>query len=127
MLKNGTIFLLILLLNSSLFNKWAIVGYYEANHEYIAKVLCENRKHPELHCDGKCFLAKKLKKAEEQEQKQTSEKLEKIQKMTLFCVPLFSSEKTLLTFTSLTKRIVFPPHFFFAQEENFGVFHPPQV
>lgn len=127
MLKNGTIFLLILLLNSSLFNKWAIVGYYEANHEYIAKVLCENRERPELHCDGKCFLAKKLKKAEEQEQKQTSEKLEKIQKMTLFCVPLLSAEKKTLTFTSFIKRIVFLPHFFFAQEESFGVFHPPQV
>ena len=31
------------------------------NKEYITSVFCINKAHPELHCDGQCFLAKKLK------------------------------------------------------------------
>ena len=44
---------------------WGTIAYFKLNREYIAKVLCENRKRPELHCDGKCYLAKKLKQQQE--------------------------------------------------------------
>ncbi len=68
-----------------IFNRMGIVMYYQANKAYIAKVLCVNKNRPSLHCDGKCYLAKKLKAAEEKEQKQTTEKLEKMPEIQLFC------------------------------------------
>lgn len=50
-----------------------VLAWYELNHPYIVRNLCENRARPQLHCDGKCILAKKLKAAEEREKQQTSQ------------------------------------------------------
>ena len=36
---------------------------YQINKAYIAEALCENRDKPQMHCDGKCYLSKQLKKA----------------------------------------------------------------
>ena len=33
---------------------------YQVNKEYIASVLCENRNKPEMACNGKCYLNKKI-------------------------------------------------------------------
>jgi hypothetical protein len=38
---------------------------YAINYDYIAKVLCINKDKPELNCNGKCQLMKKLKQQEE--------------------------------------------------------------
>ncbi len=46
---------------------------YIVNYDYIASELCENKAKPELHCNGKCHLAKELAKAAEAE-KPVSEK-----------------------------------------------------
>jgi len=46
---------------------------YIINYDYIVKELCENKAKPELHCNGKCHLAKELAKAAEDE-KPVSEK-----------------------------------------------------
>lgn len=44
---------------------------FELRREYIINNLCVNRNRPELHCDGKCYLAKRLEAAKEKEQQQT--------------------------------------------------------
>lgn len=85
MLTKLTSILLLILLNIPLFSKWSFVVYYQVNKSYIAKELCVNKNRPELHCDGKCFLAKKLKAAEEKEQKEATEQLEKMPEIVLFC------------------------------------------
>jgi len=38
---------------------------YEINKKYIAEVLCKNKDKLEMHCNGKCYLKKQLKKANE--------------------------------------------------------------
>ncbi|RCH55979.1 hypothetical protein DJ568_04300 [Mucilaginibacter hurinus] len=48
---------------------------YELNRGYIAAKLCENRAKPVMHCNGKCYLAKKIKQAEEKEKKNASQQL----------------------------------------------------
>nr|WP_247716594.1 hypothetical protein [Sinomicrobium weinanense] len=35
---------------------------YAANYDYISKVLCINKDRPEVHCYGKCYLMKAVKK-----------------------------------------------------------------
>lgn len=47
--------------------KLIVVAHFEANRTYIAQNLCENRNKPELHCKGKCYLKKQLKKEEKNE------------------------------------------------------------
>lgn len=56
--------------------KLGIMVNFELNRGYIAEVLCINKTQPS--CNGKCYLARKLKKAEEQQQqKAPSLKVEK--------------------------------------------------
>lgn len=40
---------------------------YETNKEYIASVLCENRNKPEVACNGKCYLNKKIEESQKHE------------------------------------------------------------
>ncbi|MFC6190975.1 hypothetical protein ACFP1I_05165 [Dyadobacter subterraneus] len=46
---------------------------FEIRREYIVKNLCINRNRPQLHCDGKCYLAKKLAESEKQQQRQAEQ------------------------------------------------------
>ena len=41
---------------------------YGINKDFIATVLCINKDKPELKCDGKCYLAKQVKKASESDE-----------------------------------------------------------
>lgn len=38
------------------------------NRSFIAKNLCVNREKPMMHCNGKCYLSKKIKEQEKQDQ-----------------------------------------------------------
>ncbi|GLU55369.1 hypothetical protein [Dyadobacter frigoris] len=61
------------LLSLMLIKVWVIPLLYldfEVRRDYIVANLCVNRNRPQLHCDGKCYLAKKLAALEEQEKKQ---------------------------------------------------------
>lgn len=42
---------------------------YELHKEYIIDNFCVNKNKPEMNCDGKCYLAKKLNEAREKEAK----------------------------------------------------------
>jgi hypothetical protein len=57
---------------SLFFIGWEIV--YKIDQKRIAKELCENKFKPALKCNGKCYLAKKLKKLQEEAVKKNSEK-----------------------------------------------------
>lgn len=35
---------------------------YAMNYDYIVAQFCENKDRPQMHCDGKCYLAKELAK-----------------------------------------------------------------
>ena len=74
------------------FSQWGTIAYYQINKEYITKVLCENRDKPQLHCDGHCFLAKKLKAQQEKEDRQTGERVQNLPNVQLFASPLATFE-----------------------------------
>ena len=54
-----------------------LCAYYEINKKMIADKLCVNKNNPTLHCNGKCYLSKQLKKAEENEKRQSRSFMEK--------------------------------------------------
>jgi hypothetical protein len=55
---------------------------FELRKEHIIKNLCENRFKPQLHCDGKCYLAKRLQKiAEDNATKETQKHASQLKKM----------------------------------------------
>ncbi|PYF72934.1 hypothetical protein B0O44_105309 [Pedobacter nutrimenti] len=70
MLTRLTAILLIFCSISANLSNLFIEAGFEMNQAYIARELCVNKDKPQLHCNGKCYLLKKLKQAEEKEQKQ---------------------------------------------------------
>ncbi|MET3128149.1 hypothetical protein ABID42_003268 [Arcicella rosea] len=126
MLTRVTIYFLLLVLNLPLFSRMGVVVYFQANKAYIAKVLCVNKNRPSLHCDGKCYLAKKLKAAEEREHKQTAERLEKMPEIQLFC-PFGNLNFSKISFIELLRKA---SNFAFLANPVAGmlkgIFRPPQ-
>ena len=51
------------------FSQAYIVVDYLINTEVITKVFCINKGKPKMHCNGKCYLAKQLKKDEDKKSK----------------------------------------------------------
>lgn len=58
--------MLALLLQSA--GQMVILINFKINQAYIARVLCENKDKPEMKCNGKCHLNKKLKEQDKKEQ-----------------------------------------------------------
>lgn len=79
---------------------WGTIAYFKLNRKYIAKVLCENRNRPQIHCNGKCYLAKKLKQQQEKQDKETSEKVHNTPVIQLFTPAsyTYSFESAVVTF-----------------------------
>jgi hypothetical protein len=42
------------------FSKWIVIAEFNIYRSYIASHLCENRFRPQMHCNGKCVLMKKM-------------------------------------------------------------------
>jgi len=64
------LFSLVLLGKSFFFFGWEI--WYKIDQNRIAQEKCENKARPKLKCNGKCYLAKQLKKLEAEERKNSS-------------------------------------------------------
>ena len=105
---------------------WGTIAYYHANKDYIAKVLCENRSRPELHCDGKCYLAQKLKAQQDRQDKETTERVQNTPTIQLFC------ESTLpFDFTPAGCQLTVAPSFSYVvaavSRPLDGLFRPPRL
>lgn len=97
---------------------------YIINYDYIAKELCENKAKPEMHCNGKCHLAKELAKASENEKPLSEKKSGQAETEVLFLEPIasfhFSSQLTLIKTANITEYRNGYSHLDVA-----SVFHPP--
>ena len=51
----------------------AIFLDYQIRKDFIVKNYCINKNRPEMHCDGKCYLAKQIKKTQENDEKQATD------------------------------------------------------
>ncbi|MGI4832799.1 MAG: hypothetical protein ACRYFK_04990 [Janthinobacterium lividum] len=51
------------------FSRELLVADFALNRAAITARYCVNKARPSLHCDGKCYFAKQLKKQEERESK----------------------------------------------------------
>jgi hypothetical protein len=95
------------------------------NNEYIATVLCINKKKPEMHCDGKCYL--KMQLGKEEEKKQSQENILKENNKVQFVYEPYSSGLTIEIALAIDTEASFYYHQISSQELAFAIFHPPQV
>lgn len=100
---------------------------FELRKEFIIKNLCENRFKPQLHCDGKCYLAKQLHKvAEDNAANEAQKQGENIKKV---LEEVFDDSTSELICPAFPKRIisftgVSSPNFYFSDFSSV-LFQPP--
>ncbi|MDR3716828.1 MAG: hypothetical protein P4L51_28805 [Puia sp.] len=58
------------------FSKNILVLDYQCNKKFIAANLCENKDKPDLKCEGKCYLCKKIKTEDKKEQENPERRAE---------------------------------------------------
>ncbi|MFN8355197.1 MAG: hypothetical protein U0Y10_12155 [Spirosomataceae bacterium] len=98
---------------------------YQLRKDYIAKYLCVNRDKPQLHCDGKCYLAKRIAAAQEQEQRQAERDFfQKLIEVVSCDSPLvsFRFEPT-VAFLKPVLRFYYTD--FMPEGSSSAIFHPP--
>ncbi|GAB3572385.1 hypothetical protein [Hymenobacter daeguensis] len=66
-----------------------VVAKWWLNRDYAARVLCENKARPQLHCNGKCQLSKQLRlQASRESRQQPVDAQHGFEEIVLFCTPL---------------------------------------
>ena len=105
--------------------KMGIIAWYNANRDYVAANLCENRSKPQMHCNGKCYLKKQLKKVDDNtDNKQAPQnKKDKTEVLTFIIVPYHTLPDVAITTDKLIHTIVYNNHYSFTSATDF--FHPP--
>jgi hypothetical protein len=101
---------------------------FEIRREYIVANLCENKNRPQMHCDGKCYLAKRIASLDEQEKRQA----EKTYMSRL--IDQVMDQRSDFTFVKQPVVLEFLPRAVFSLASNFtprvtadDIFHPPLV
>ena len=98
-----------------------IIGHYYATRAYIASTLCINMDKPQLECNGKCYLSKKLEKARDQE-KQAEGFTEKTELLPYIVTGVYHSIEPLNPSPNPVPQSR-PENYAFEKLDSF--FHPP--
>ncbi|MDB5012069.1 MAG: hypothetical protein JWQ25_271 [Daejeonella sp.] len=113
--------LLILSVCSSNFTRFMVVTSFKLNQKYIAVALCSNKNKPQMHCNGKCYLAKKLKQADEKEK--STEQVQKKHYQEALTITAFRLTPPLSSFTNLRS---IDSDFMLSTFQS-SIFQPPQA
>ena len=118
----STIFLILIVFLQT-FNRFVVEADFFLNKSYIAKVLCINKEKPKMHCNGKCYLARQLKKQEKQDQQAPVAKKSKIE------VQLFHpSEPLQMNICKQDGKIEYLPAYPLPLPSfSHSIFHPPAI
>lgn len=103
------------------FSTFVIQAEFYLNRSYIAENLCVNKDKPMMHCNGNCYLSKKLKAQQKQDQEAPVSKSQTFDVMPFFVPKLFIIEGT----------ASHPKIHYYIKDESLvsyfhsSVFHPP--
>ncbi len=122
MLKRLSSIFLILLIVCSTFTRLFYFAGYELNKDYIAQNLCVNKNKPELHCNGKCFLSRKIAEAEQKQQSQ-----EKKTQKDLFQQIMLTASLNIIFFNNVPLEHHFDYHNHYQANNYSSIFHPPPM
>lgn len=117
---------LILLIIFSLqsFYSASVTAWFFVNRSSIAKEKCINKEKPQLQCNGKCYLSKKLKETEEKKDENSSQQLKQWVEAGPCIIPSINfilqyENENGISYSELTDAYSFS-HFA-------KIFHPPSV
>ena len=122
MLRRAVSLFLLLAVVSANFGRLFVYAGFGMNQKYIASNLCENRDKPWMHCNGHCYLMKKMKQAEEKEksdERQTQKNLFQESYLVVYSDIKFHAQ--------LLQIIVTPYRANFQTPNPGAIFRPPQA
>jgi len=117
-----TAVLLIFCIISCSFSRFFIYAGFDMNRSYIAAKLCENRSRPWLHCNGHCYLMKKLKQADEKQATNEREAQKNLVQETFFQAP-----GQVKFFTHVIRVLSIPNNRIQLPQGHGSIFQPPQL
>ncbi len=107
---------------TSSFSRFFIYAGFELNRDYISTTLCENIDMPELHCNGQCYLAKKIQQAQEKEKNNTQD-----QKKGNYQEAFITQKVVLITPFTYVKVFTATEIPFDLPIQPATIFHPPKI
>jgi hypothetical protein len=122
MLKQVLAYILVLTTLAANCTQLFVYAGFEINQKYIAAELCINRNRPELHCNGKCYLMRKLKQAEQKEKAHESENQRPVLQPGMIVEKLALAAPSFVIAKSLTAELKFH-----LPERSDSIFQPPKV
>jgi hypothetical protein len=125
----SSIVLILVLLSKTAYGLFWQVNF-RMNQREIARLECVNKNRPEMHCNGKCYLAKQLQKAEAQlddKKQESTRSLEQLKwlETAVFASPDFPKVHEVAIFTDLQKQSYSMYLECFPTRYIPSVFHPP--
>jgi len=125
----ASIVLVLVLLSKTMYGIFWQVNFY-FNQQEITALECENKDRPEMNCNGQCYLAKQLKKADEElaskkEKQEHSLSQIKVIEGSLF-VPLETPKYELATVLLLSSKSFYTYNQTYQFEQSADFFHPPK-
>jgi len=106
------------------FSQELMVLDYQVDKERITELFCVNKARPQLHCNGKCHLAKQLRKAADAESKAPAG-VAKIKYEAL--APLASLISTPTWWPSVPQQYALPMAATYVFTPAHSIFHPPSL
>lgn len=99
---------------------------FELRHDYIVKNFCINKNRPQLNCDGKCYLAKRIAAAKEKEEREAERNFvyQLCETIAEPIRPVFAFGKCDTAETQVTVSFDYLPNLK-GRILTSGVFHPP--
>jgi hypothetical protein len=122
MLKQLTAWLLIFSVFTVNYSRLFVYAGFKLNQNYIASKLCENRNRPWMHCNGKCYLMRKIKQAEDKQNN-----AERESQKNLLQGAYFETKTPAKFFTRIIQIIIIPDRLIVLPPGHNAIFRPPQI
>jgi hypothetical protein len=122
MFRQVVIYILVFSTLSANFTRFFIFAGFELNRHYIAANLCENIDEPWMHCEGKCYLEKKIKQTQESEKNDEHQS-----QKNLFQEAAISNSSPIKFQNQLLLIISTPYHLGGLTQFSGTLFRPPQI
>ena len=122
MLKQLTAWLLIFSVLTVNYSRLFVYAGFKLNQSYIASKLCENHNKPWLHCDGRCYLVKKIKQSEDKQNN-----AERESQKNLLQEASLETKTPVKFFTRIIRVIIIPHSLIVLPPGHNTIFRPPQL
>lgn len=102
------------------------LGYYGLNIDTIIEQYCINKETPELHCDGKCYLAQQLNKASDSDENNSNKFLNVIfESFIPVYISTYQDIKFNIFYAQPSNKKIFGHHSDYTFLPEFNNFKPP--